>query len=97
MEAYIDERLCEEVRKYPHLYNCGMKKYKYIYMGFNSWRENAQTRKRGVRPGEVLKFGTKRMRRTSVYAYESNEVYFARLCVQLYANVLVKKEVYFGL
>ncbi len=25
MEAYIDERLCEEVRKYPHLYNCSMK------------------------------------------------------------------------
>ncbi len=37
IEAYIDERLCEEVRKYPHLYNCGMKKYKDINMGFNSW------------------------------------------------------------
>ncbi len=27
-----------------------------------------------VRPGEVLQFGAKHMRRTSVYAYESNEV-----------------------
>ncbi len=43
MEAYIDERLCEEVRKYPHLYNSCMKEYKDIYMGFNSWREIAQT------------------------------------------------------
>ncbi len=42
MEAYIDERLCEEVRKYPHLYNCGMKVYKDIYMGFNSWQEIVQ-------------------------------------------------------
>jgi len=41
MEAYIDERLCEEVRKYPHLY-CSMKGHKYIYMGWNSWREIAQ-------------------------------------------------------
>ncbi len=65
MEAYIDERLCEEVRKY----NCSMKEYKDIYMGFNSWRE--------IAPGEVLQFGAKRMCRTSVYAYESNEVYFA--------------------
>ncbi len=40
----------------------------------------------GPRPGEVLKFGAKRMLRTSVYAYESNEVYFARLCVRLYKN-----------
>ncbi len=41
VEAYIDERLCEEVRKYPHLYNCSMKKYK--DMDFNLWREIAQT------------------------------------------------------
>ncbi len=40
-------------------------------MGFNSSREIVQT------PGEVLQFGAKRMRRTSVYTYESNEVYFA--------------------
>ncbi len=35
----------------------------------------------------------------SVYAYESNEVYFARLRIRLcvYANVCVKKEVYLGL
>ncbi len=26
-----------------------------------------------IRPGEVLQFGAKRMRRTSVYAYESNQ------------------------
>ena len=42
MEAYIDERLCEEVRKYPHLYNSSMKEYKDVYMGCNSWREIAQ-------------------------------------------------------
>ncbi len=34
-----------------------------------------------IRPEEVLQFGAMHMRRTSVYAYESNEVYFARLCV----------------
>ncbi len=48
----------------------------------------------GVRPGEVLQFGAKRMRQTYVYAYESNEVYFARLCVRL---AYVYKKVYFGL
>jgi len=37
MEPYIDERLCEKVRKYPHLYNCSMKEYKDIFMGFDSW------------------------------------------------------------
>jgi len=42
MKAYVDNRLCEEVRKYPHLYNSSMKEYKYIYMGCNSWREIAQ-------------------------------------------------------
>ncbi|ROI15951.1 hypothetical protein DPX16_14163 [Anabarilius grahami] len=41
-EAYIDERLCKEVRKYPHLYNCSMKEYKDVYMGCNSWREIVQ-------------------------------------------------------
>ncbi len=39
MEAYIDERLCEKVRKYPHLYNCSMKECKDIFMGFDSWWE----------------------------------------------------------
>ncbi len=36
------------------------------------------------------------MRRMSVYAYESNEVYFARLRVRLcaYANVRIKKKKY---
>ncbi len=43
MEVYIDERLCEEVRKYPPLYNYSMKEYKDIYMGFNSWHEIEQT------------------------------------------------------
>ncbi len=39
------------------------------------------------------------MRRTSVYAYESNVLYFARLRVRLcaYANVCLKKEAYLGL
>ncbi len=44
-----------------------------------------------IGPREVLQFGTKRMLRTSVYAYESNEVYFARLCIRLYAYVKKKK------
>ncbi len=39
----MDERLCEDVRKYPHLYICSMTKYKDIYMDFNPWREIAQT------------------------------------------------------
>ncbi len=39
----VGERLCEEVRKYPHLYNCSMKEYKDIYMGYNSWIEIVQT------------------------------------------------------
>ncbi len=43
MKAYIGERLCKEVRKYPHLYNCSMKQYKDIYMGYNSWIEIVQT------------------------------------------------------
>jgi len=37
VEAYIDERLCEKVRKY--LYNSCMKEYKDVY---NSWREIVQ-------------------------------------------------------
>ncbi|XP_067269568.1 uncharacterized protein [Pseudorasbora parva] len=39
---HLDESLCEEVRKYPHLYNPSLKDYKDAYMGSNSWREIAQ-------------------------------------------------------
>lgn len=42
IEAYRDERLCEEVMKYPHFYNSSMKEYKCIYVDYNSWREIAQ-------------------------------------------------------
>ncbi|XP_067246847.1 gastrula zinc finger protein XlCGF49.1-like [Chanodichthys erythropterus] len=34
MEAYIDDRFCKEVRKYPHLYSFSMKEYKDVYMGY---------------------------------------------------------------
>jgi len=39
MEAYIDEKLWQEVRKYPHLCNSSMKEYTSIYMGCDSWQE----------------------------------------------------------
>ncbi|CAM4715454.1 unnamed protein product [Leuciscus chuanchicus] len=42
MESYEDEILCEEVRKYPHLYNSSLKDYKDAHMACNSWREIAQ-------------------------------------------------------
>ncbi len=43
-----------------------------------------------TRPGEVLQFGAKHMRQTSVYVYKPNEVFFARLCER--RNVRVKKD-----
>ncbi len=36
IEAYIDERLCEEAIKYPNLSYCSMEEYKDVYIGFNS-------------------------------------------------------------
>lgn len=41
MESYEDEILCEEVRKYSHLYNSSLKDYKDAHMACNSWREIA--------------------------------------------------------
>ncbi len=49
MEAYIDERLCEEIRKDPQLYYFMLQLHKDIYMGFNSWRDIVQTlARRGI-------------------------------------------------
>ncbi len=66
---------------YPHLYNCSMKGYKDIYMGFNSWREIAQA----LAPLGQERYCNLAQSACTVYTYESNEVYFARLCVRLYA------------
>ncbi len=91
MEAYIDKILCEEVRKYPHLNNCSMKEYKDIYMDFNSWREIAQTLLGQERYCNLAQSAC--VTRLCTRKYESNEVYFARLCVRLYAysNVPINK------
>ncbi|XP_048067244.1 uncharacterized protein LOC125280626 [Megalobrama amblycephala] len=42
MNGYLDELLCEEVRKYPHLYDSSLKDYKDAFIGCNSWREISQ-------------------------------------------------------
>ena len=38
MITNIEERIAEEVRKYPHLYNKSLKDYKDAQMTANSWR-----------------------------------------------------------
>ncbi|XP_044198911.1 zinc finger protein 345-like isoform X2 [Thunnus albacares] len=43
MYASFEERLCEEIRRYPHLYNSSLKEYKDSQLLLNSWREIAQT------------------------------------------------------
>ncbi|XP_042262774.1 uncharacterized protein LOC121894316 [Thunnus maccoyii] len=43
MEAEFEERLCEEVRRYPHLYNSSFKQHKDSQMCNTSWREIAQS------------------------------------------------------
>ncbi|XP_064165316.1 delta-aminolevulinic acid dehydratase isoform X1 [Anguilla rostrata] len=43
MDARFEERLCEEIRRYPHLYNSSLTKYKDSRTALNSWREIAQT------------------------------------------------------
>ncbi|XP_031169494.1 zinc finger protein 182-like isoform X3 [Sander lucioperca] len=43
MDACFEERLCEEVRRYPHLYDRSVKDYNDRQMTLNSWRQIAQT------------------------------------------------------
>lgn len=43
MDACFEKRLCEEIRRFPHLYNSSLKEYKDTLMVLNSWREVAQT------------------------------------------------------
>ncbi|XP_062381232.1 transcription factor Adf-1-like [Sardina pilchardus] len=43
MDIEFEERLCEEVRRYPHLYNPSLKQYKDLQACNKSWREISQT------------------------------------------------------
>ncbi|KAM9424406.1 uncharacterized protein KZ484_001271 [Pholidichthys leucotaenia] len=43
MESLVDKKLCEEIRRYPHLYNSTLKEHKDIQMAANSWKEIATT------------------------------------------------------
>ncbi|XP_039647859.1 zinc finger protein 300-like isoform X3 [Perca fluviatilis] len=43
MGASFGERLCEEVRRYPHLYDRSVKEYNDSQMTLNSWQQIAQT------------------------------------------------------
>ncbi|XP_031169502.1 uncharacterized protein LOC116060185 isoform X5 [Sander lucioperca] len=43
MDATFEERLCEEVRRYPHLYDRSVKECNDSQIMLNSWRQIAQT------------------------------------------------------
>ncbi|XP_041930066.1 transcription factor Adf-1-like isoform X2 [Alosa sapidissima] len=43
MDIEFDEKLCEEVRRYPHLYNPSLKQYKDLQACNKSWWEISQT------------------------------------------------------
>lgn len=42
MDSWFEERLCKEIRRYPHSYNSSFKQYRDSQMVLNSWREIAQ-------------------------------------------------------
>ncbi|XP_042367630.1 zinc finger protein 557-like isoform X2 [Plectropomus leopardus] len=43
MDSCFEERLCEEIRRHPHLYDSSLREYKDGQMVLNSWREIAQS------------------------------------------------------
>ncbi|XP_022605323.1 zinc finger protein 676-like isoform X2 [Seriola dumerili] len=43
MDSCFEERLCEEIRRYPQLYDSSLKQYRDNQITLNSWREIAHT------------------------------------------------------